>query len=131
VRLVLATKKYTWLKDYRDVGGCLLRSKRTGREDCYDDVNLDSHQLRGKAGEQIELSFRGSHLKIDVLPLGIAAFGQAFADLSPQRHGFCIAQKKYADTALPVSLLRSRGDGQAAAPLISAMNFRRLIAIPG
>jgi hypothetical protein len=96
--------RITCLKDYRDVGGCPLRCKRTRRKDCYDSVNLESHQLRGKAGQQIKPFLRRTHLEIDVLPLGVAAFAQAFADLSPQRLGFCIAQKKYADAALPVGL---------------------------
>src|SRR5215831_1835435 len=78
-----------------------------------------------RLGSRSSLFLRRTHLEIDVLPLGVAAFAQAFVDLSPQRLGFSTPMRRFRSASA-----RS-AHAQAAAPLISAMKFRRLIAISG
>jgi len=70
-------------KHYGNLGCCPLCGKGAGREHCYDHVYLHGHQLGSEGREQIELLVGRSDLEMDVLPLDIAEFAQAIAQLRP------------------------------------------------
>src|SRR4029077_1702448 len=61
-----------------------LRRKRTWRVDRYDDVDLESNQLRGKSGKSLKLLFCRTELEEKILAFNITRFAQCFAQLRPQ-----------------------------------------------
>ena len=57
----------------RNLVRCLLRSLGGRRLVRNDDVNFETDQLRSETGEEVQLSFRRSNFKGNVLPIDIPA----------------------------------------------------------
>src|SRR4029077_3795616 len=84
-----------------------LRRKRTWRVDRYDDVDLESNQLRGKSGKSLKLLFCRTELEEKILAFNITGFAQCFAQLRPQGLDIRIAYEERTNS-IHLRLLRPR-----------------------
>src|SRR5207302_11435393 len=98
-------------RDYHngDFTCCLLRRQCAGDVERHDHIDLESDQLASKLGKTIQLSFRRTKLKCNVLPLYKTKFTQSFPEFLLERLRICEADVERAYSSHS-GLLRPRGE---------------------